>query len=268
MALQFQLERSQWYPADCLLQLQMRQLHKLLQHASTTVPYYREQLQAAEIDLSTPLTMDSWRRLPLLKRDVIQHRGEELLSDQVPAHGEVFEKKTSGSTGRQLRISDTDASHLYWMGVTLRDHLWHHRDFSGRLVCIRSGRSGKDPMTVRHADSWGPSSGSVFQTGPSTVLYHTMPIERQVEVLQQLQPAYLLLYPSNAIRLADYFRTQQLTLPSLLGVQTYGELLWPEVREDCWKTWGVAVTDIYSCEETGYIALQCPEFEHHHCPPA
>lgn len=67
------------------------------------------------------------------------------------------------------------------------------------------------------------------------------------------------------MRLAEYFRTQQLSLPSLREVITYGELLLPEVRDVCRQAWGVGVADMYSCEETGYIALQCPASDHYHC---
>ena len=37
------------------------------------------------------------------------------------------------------------------------------------------------------------------------------------------------------------------------------EVLRPEVRRVYGKAWGAAVYDTYSTEETGYIALQCPE---------
>ena len=41
LALQFQLELSQWYRPGQLLALQTRQLDALLAHAYATVPYYR-----------------------------------------------------------------------------------------------------------------------------------------------------------------------------------------------------------------------------------
>ena len=41
-------------------------------------------------------------------------------------------------------------------------------------------------------------------------------------------------------------------------------MLLPETRESCMDFFGVSLTDLYSCEEVGYIALQCPEHEHYH----
>ena len=33
----------------------------------------------------------------------------------------------------------------------------------------------------------------------------------------------------------------------------------PALREQCRATWGVSIVDVYSSQEVGYIALQCPE---------
>ena len=53
-------------------------------------------------------------------------------------------------------------------------------------------------------------------------------------------------------------------LPRLREVRTSGEALDPEVRGLCREAWGVPVIDMYSANEVGYIALQCPGTEHYH----
>jgi len=266
MALLFQLEQSQWWSAELLTAMQLRQLDVLMKHAYESIPFYREQLQLAGFDPTVPLDMERWRRVPLLSRDVLQYRAGELVTSRdLQHHGEQFEKKTSGSTGLKMSVTDTDANDLFWSALTMRDHLWHQRDFSGRLVTIRSGRSDHDPQAVNTAESWGSPVSFIYETGPSSVFFHLKPIAQQAELLIGLQPTYLMAYPSNIVRLTHYFRTHQLTLSSLRGVVTYGELLLPEVRLDCSEVWGVPVADMYSCEEVGYIALQCPEYTHYHC---
>jgi phenylacetate-CoA ligase len=50
----------------------------------------------------------------------------------------------------------------------------------------------------------------------------------------------------------------------LREVRTLGELLDAETRTLCREAWGVPLTDVYSAEEVGYIALQCPLHEHYH----
>jgi phenylacetate-CoA ligase len=265
LAMQFQLEQSQWWPAETLTAQQFRQMDCLLRHAHQTVPYYREVFDEASVEPTQPLTPERWAQVPLLTRDALQDRMEDLLSTGLARqHGKTFQKKTSGSTGRQIQVTDTDANRVFWMAITLRDHLWHRRDFGGTLVAIRSGRSAKDPLKVRDNKSWGPSTGKIYQTGPSTVFYHLTPIDRQAELLQTRNPDYLLAYPSNAVRLAHYFRAQDLRLPNLREVLTYGESVLPETQSVCRETWDVPVSDMYSCEEVGYIALQCPQCDQYH----
>ena len=43
-----------------------------------------------------------------------------------------------------------------------------------------------------------------------------------------------------------------------------GEILYPELRERCQHQWNVRVADIWSCQEFGPLALQCPEHPHYH----
>ncbi len=266
LAMQWQLDQSQWWSAETLLQMQLRQLEWLLEEADDSIPYYRELFKAAGVDLDIPLTMEVWQKIPLLPRDVLQNRGSELLNPNLGnQHGETFEKKTSGSTGANMTITGTDADNLYWQALTMRDHYWHRRRFTGRYVSIRSGRYKADPKAVFHYDVWGSPTSYIYDTGPSTVFYHMLPIDEQANLLIELKPEYLLTYPSNAMMLAKYFRKHNLELPDLRGIIAYGELLLPEVRQDCLDTWGVPVSDMYSCEEVGYIALQCPDHPHYHC---
>ena len=42
LAVQFQLEQSQWLPAEKLRQFQWQQLQRVVQHAYQHVPFYRE----------------------------------------------------------------------------------------------------------------------------------------------------------------------------------------------------------------------------------
>src|SRR5512132_1231952 len=259
LATEFQLEQSQWWSAQDLQAHQHRQLAALLRHARATVPWYEERLEAAGITGEQPLTPEAWSRIPLLTREDVQHHQAELISSSVPPeHGETHRNKTSGSTGKSLEVLCTQVTGFFWQSLVLRDDLWHRRDFSKRVVAIRSGRFKADPLAVHDLPSWGSSSLPLYETGPMTLFYHTTPLERQVELLEARSPNYLLTFPSNARALCRYSRTRPVRLPDLEAVHTYGEPLTPDVRAACRETWGVPVQDVYSCEEMGFLALQCP----------
>ena len=105
LALQHQFERSQWWPAETLLEHQLRQIELLLAHAARTVPFYRGRLGALAGLKRGDLTLETFRRIPVMQRTDIQESGPALLSTRVPAnHGATFDVSTSGSTGRPITV--------------------------------------------------------------------------------------------------------------------------------------------------------------------
>ena len=257
LAMQFQFAQSERWPADMLRAAQFAQLTLLLRHARATVPFYRERLAA--IDLSGPLTPDAFSSLPLLRRQDLQDRFADLCSTAVPPdHGRVHEGQTSGSTGRPVRFRATELNGLFWRAFTLRDHLWHRRDFSGKLAVVRGRvKSGESP-------GWGPSTDVAFRTGPSVTRGVDCTVAEQAAWLSRERPQYLLTIPANAGALAGYCEARGIRFPGLRELRTYGEALHPDLRRQVSAAWGVPLTDLYSCSELGYLALQCPGQEHYH----
>ena len=252
LSLLFQLEQSQWLPADRLRALQLRQFGALLKHAWETVPYYRERWKAKP-------DAGNFAQIPLLTRRDLQQHFDSLASDRPPeAHGPLGESRTSGSTGAPVRILKSQIADLFWRALTLREHRWHRRDLARKLAVIRQG------ATARETDSWGPATEGLVGTGLSAVLTPASSVDEQIQWLQRLRPAYLLTYPSLTAELARTSLVQGIRLPGLLEVRTLGEQLDPETRALCRRAWDVPLTDMYSAQEVGYIALQCPGHEHYH----
>lgn len=257
LALQFQLAQSERWPADMLRAAQFAQLTLLLRHARASVPFYRERL--AGIDLSGPLTPEAFSSLPLLRRQDLQDHFADLCSTAVPPdHGRVHEGQTSGSTGHPVRFRNTALNGLFWRAFTLRDHLWQRRDFSGKLAVVRGRvKSGASP-------GWGPSTDPAFRTGPSVTRGVDCTVAEQAEWLLQEKPHYFLTLPANAAALASHCEARGIRFPGLRELRTYGEALHPDLRSRVRAAWDVPLTDLYSCSEIGYLALQCPGQEHYH----
>ncbi len=267
LAVLFQLDQSQWWPRETTEAHQLRQLSALLGHARTTVPFYRDRL--AHVALAPPhegLTWEHWRRLPVLTRADLQEHFEELKSRAVPAaHGRLWQARSSGSTGRPVSVLKTDLTRRFWRAFTLRDHLWHGRDLEGRLAAIRyvASGAGKAPEGSTAA-SWDALLAEVVRTGPAHLLQVQADVHEQADWLRRVAPDYLVTYPSNLVALLRHFRDERLERPPLRDVTTLSETLPEEARALCREVWGVAIRDIYSTVECGYLALQCPEHEHYH----
>jgi phenylacetate-CoA ligase len=264
LALLYQLEQTQWWSAEELRAAQFRQLGRLLQHAAATVPFHRDRL--ACIDLRQPLNAEAWSRIPVLERSEVQTSAPAMLSTAVPrTHGKTFTVTTSGSTGRPVTVTRTGMDAQVWDAHTLRGHLWHRRDFRGKLAVIRAQGDGKArwPNGAK-LNRWGNVTGLVFETGPAVVLNAAEPIDRQLAWLAREDPDYLIVLPTHLAELVRLARRQGVRLPRLKGIETLGGMLALETRRACREHWGVTVADTYSAQELGYMALQCPDREHFH----
>lgn len=265
LSLLFQLERTERWSASRLLDFQQAQLQRLVAHAATSVPFYRDRL-APLVDADGAAFREAWQRLPLLTRAEVQQAGDDLVSRDIPeSHGELSEIFTSGSTGRPVRALRTELSQLYWSAVTIRDHLWHGRDLTGTLAAIRESTAGKalypDGERVEH---WGFSTADIFATGPCVTLNITTPVDEQLTWLVREQPDYLLTHPTILDRLLRHSARTGARPAGLKQVLTLSEILPEGLRDLCREMWGASIRDTYSSRELGYLGLQCPDAEHYH----
>lgn len=264
MAMQFQFGQTERWPISALQGHQLCQLAALATFSARTVPFYRDRLRRAGLRPDDALTMERWRRIPLLTRRDIQEAGAQLHSGQVPqSHGGVSSHSTSGSTGTPITALKTQLSLYFWQAVALRDLLWHGVDVAGTLAVLRRDHENraKPPHGRKLPDVLADTA---FVAGPAYMLDIRSPTAEQVDWLVRRRPAYLMSMPSNLALVARYCLETGTRLPTLRQVRTFGAVVTDEFRELCHEAWGVPAADAYSAEETGYIALQCPTGTHYH----
>jgi len=259
LSLLSQLEETQWWAPQRLLEAQLLQLQPLLQHARSTSPFWRERIDAAGFDTPASFDLQAFRRLPLLTRDDLQEHFDALASNAPPAdHGKVGESRTSGSTGMPVRYLSSEMEKLYWDAYTLRDSLWHGRDYSAKFCVLR------DHATKANYPDWGPPFSAVCETGPMSGNAIDEDVERLLDWLLAEDPEYLAAFPTVVEALIDLSVRRGERPWRLREISCYSELVPANLHATARSAWNVALTDIYSAAEVGYIALQCPEFPHYH----
>lgn len=254
-ALMRQLEETQWQPVESIAAYQYRQLVNVATHAAVHSAYFSERLQASGIRAEQLGSAQGLRCLPVMRRRDLQAAGERLFCRQLPqTHAPVGETSTSGSSGEPVVVRRTAVTQLFWLATTLREHLWHRRDFRGVLAVIRANL----PSADGGRPDWGPPVSLLFSTGPAHAMSIATDVCRQAEWLAGINPDYLLTYPTNLAALLDIFGQQKVMPDRLRQIRTIGETLTPELREAANKIFNVEIADTYSSQEVGNIALQCP----------
>lgn len=256
-----QLQRSQWWSSRRLRQAQFQQLQGVIRHAARHSPGYAQRLSAVA---DRPLDEDTWHRIPILERSDLQQADRPWDCRTVPAaHGPVRDVTTSGSTARPVTVRDTALGSLLWNALGMRDHDWHPVSLPAVLAAIRwrGDGLGAGPDGLQQSD-WGPPLNLQQVTGPGWFLNSATDIAAQVTWLRRVRPHYLITHPSNLRALLNELGDPP--LPGLRRVRTVGEVVDPALRDQVQAQLGVPLVDMYSAQELGYIALQCPHHAHYH----
>lgn len=264
LSLMYQLESTQWWPAEKLAAHQYAQLTGLFAHFARHSPFFAERLSAAGYTPGMAVTPELLARLPVLTRQELQAAGDRLNSRVVPPdHGVPQPVTTSGSLGTPVTVLRTAVSQAFHQAYNLRNHLWHKRDFATTFATVRGFPAGNAMYPGgQRAPHWSPYAAGA---GPAIALntaYCTL--AEQLEFLQRERPDYLLTYPTNLAAMAAHCREHGIVLPFLRGLATFSEAIYPSQRELVREVFGLPVIDMYSSSELGMIALQCPEHGHYH----
>lgn len=261
----YQLERAQWMEADQHHRLILGQLDVLLKAAFGTVPYYREVLGAAGYEPDRTLDEAAWSRVPLLARETLQAQGRRLMSTDIPQVMEPLKpSRSSGSTGMPVEVFHPATKGPMMFATAALEPLIQGADFGGKTASIRFIRGegvGQAPVS---APDWGPPLSVLLETGPSAMLSSSVDPEQQADWVIKEDPQLLQMFPSNLEALLPILKTRGADLPGLHYFRTMGEQLPDRLREDVREQFGRKIVDVYSSQEVGLIALQCPDFDHYH----
>ncbi len=255
------LEKSQWQSSNEILQKQVKHFNALVAHARETVPFY--QSHYSQVPNSGAIIAD----FPIVTRGLLQAAGTNFFSKNIPdGHGAHYTEMTSGSTGVPVTVVSTDFTRLFYDALMLREHTWHNRDLTKKLVSIRWAKRGFGDAPLGHAQTtWGPPINQYKETGPSVFMNVASPTQNQIEGLLTHQPYYILSYPSQFAALATYCLTHNIELPFLHEIRTTGETFTDSYYSTVRKAWPqVKITDVYSSVEIGNIAQQCSQYDCYH----
>lgn len=261
LALYAQGERSQWLSAAEIEGRQLLQLRALLAHCVQTVPYYRERF-AETVKADTPLDLAGWRTLPILTRGDLQRDADKLASTAPPqSHGGVSTAQSSGSTGTPVRFQTNAVNNLFYYANNLRHYRWHDYDPAGRYASIT--RLTETQRALSDAGRPVPWMKG-YSTGPHYYFDVARPVAEQIDWLRDIGAKQVTTYPSNLRNLLDHCTEHDISVPELRAVTTMSEPLDADLKSQCMAVLRAEVHDIYSAQEVGIIALQCPDGAGYH----
>jgi phenylacetate-coenzyme A ligase PaaK-like adenylate-forming protein len=235
------------------------QLNHLLAHAKRNAPFWAERLARWRVGRPTP--QEILDGLPPLNRTDIQ-RHKDRMAAQYPERAAlgVATNTTSGSTGTPVTVQLPRGlfAPLYH-AVTMVSAAWHGMDQKKMLGVLGAKVKDAETAPLGTPFSWFGPVGQGFRLCTTD-----RDIPEIYNYLVRKNAPYLQMGPNTAVRLARYARDEGRRDLQVDQILTLGSAVTPDVRELVRTYLGAKMIDRYSCEETGYIALQCPKYPHHH----
>jgi phenylacetate-CoA ligase len=263
------LGETEWLAPEAIERSQLAQVRNLLTHCKKRVPYYRELFQKLGIEPQSIRSMDDFRRVPLHNRRTWQENYERLQAEELPSGITAMnEAKSSGTSGMPVRILKTTLCQIWWVAFFLRTMEWTNFDMRGTLAVLRpsftQGEELKQHLAGVRSPTWLTLIGPHIRSGPVFNMDIQQDPRRQIQYLTEVNPDYVLSYPSNMEALAGILIDDPESFPRLKCIQVISETLTDEQRAKIEKAFLVPVMNIYSCTEAGYVASPCPKGHGYH----
>lgn len=253
-----ELRALQWAPASEVQALQDRRVGALLRHAHGHVPYYREILEACgAVDAAGAVDLRAFTSIPLLDKDIIRARGEELLSDDLDRRA-WFRNYSGGSTGEPVAfVQEHDESESYGRAVTFLFDEWACRGLGDRWALLwGSERDLGGPPSWRARHRRRTRRLLVLNAFGMT----QQRMRDYVESLNAFRPRHILAYAGSLYQLARFIQDNHLDVWSPAGIMTSAESIHPQQRALIECVFRAPVFNRYGSREAGNMACEC---EHH-----
>ncbi len=255
-----ELEESQWWSRDRILELQNQRLGRLVRHAFDNVPYYRRVfdvrgLRPGDIKGSSDLS-----KLPILTKRLVRSNFDEIAAQGFPEKERVL-LATGGSTGQPLLFYTTRHDHKdLCIATRQRAHSGIGFELGDKSASIRNRYPAK-------------SMAERFWQTPIRFFQRTLPLDIRelpseiARKLEAFQPKFITgSHPSAVEQVARFIQRKGNLTVRPGAIVTDSEKLHNYQRDLYRQVFGCDTYDVYSSEEEHVIAFECSQHSGYHIP--
>lgn len=244
---------------------QWDRLKALLRHADEYVPYYRSAFATARINSHEGVTYEEFLSLPLLSKDIIRARFEELKSTDLSAR-KWWLNSSGGSTGEPIQLVQDSSYHDFMAAVKLLFDAWTgYKTGERRALLWGSERDlliGRERLKHRI---------SRWLRNECWLNAYRMPPDRLIDyvnAINRFQPTQILAYVESIWELSLFIERNQIDVHSPRAVMTSAGTLHDDMRADIERVFRAPVYNRYGSREVGDVACECERREGLHiCIP-
>jgi phenylacetate-CoA ligase len=247
------MERSQWWNAERLHELQFEGLRKMLQHVHERVPYYKAlfaEIGFAPADLNS---LSEISQLPFLSKEVIRKNLQALKAQDAR---KLAQFSTGGSSGEPLTFFIGGERVSHDVAAKWRATRWWDVDIGDPEIVVWGS-----PIELDSQDRLRALRDKLLRTTllPAFALSRSN-LDAFLEAIRRVRPRMLFGYPSALSEIARHAETKKQRMDDL-GVKVAfvtAERLYDDQRKTIARVFGCAVANGYGGRDAGFIAHECP----------
>lgn len=247
-----ELEKTQHFSKDQIIEYQTNKFLSIVKHAYQTVPYYKNLFNKHAIKLSDIRSLEDAKKIPLLTKNDIKKNFNDLISSKF-TRKELVMGGTSGTTGTPLKVLWDQNTCIYTNAVDWRQKAWAEVSYGDKIAQLLgrpvvSTKRKKQPfwqMDHIHNQLWLSS----FHLSDDNIIHY-------IDKLSSYKPVAIEGYPSTLYILAEYMNRNNIVLPMKAAFSS-SETLLPFQKEEIEKAFSCDLYDFYGLAERIVFATEC-----------
>ncbi|CAN5347381.1 AMP-binding protein [soil metagenome] len=247
------LMRNERRSLPSLIDLQNRQLRRLVHHAWEHVPFYRRLFDEAGTHPSAIRVAADLEKLPVIDKDLLRAQPPGTLVDRRLRRDALIERHTSGSSGSPFRFFVDEAFDTWCKAQYLRPYISNGRRPFDSVLRFTAFAEQKPRR-------WFHRFGMLRET----LIASSRPPDILLDALRESHADIVQGYPSVLSAIAGMQARTHAGFPQPRLVFTDSELLAPSVRRQIEQAFDAPVFDVFGAYETDNIGYECAEHSGYH----
>lgn len=228
-------------------------LIKMLKYVSEHNDFYKNRIK--EYGITNPLDITQW---PILTRKELQENRYNMFSDGYKTkyfNQQLRRQSSSGSTGVPINVY-WDYKDWYASIKTLWRKRFEHYGINPRDKCVK--------FTLRLFDSSTENDKVDYVINKNILSFNASKINDKslltvLKLINEFRPRWLYATPYILQKIMCGYKKYNLIQPiSVKYIESVGEILFPDVREQLSDFFNVPIVNMYGSEEFNAIAYECP----------
>jgi phenylacetate-CoA ligase len=253
------LQRTQWLSGSEIEVLQLKNLRVLLEHAYSSVPYYRRVFKSLRILPSDIKRIDDLKRLPILTKTLVRKNFKDLISQTFPKS--MLIPYESGGTGNPVKFFITKEKISWEVAAEYRAYGWAGYGLGDKCLLMW----GSQADLGRGAGIRGHLTKALERmTVVDAIVLSDEALEKTAELMNKFRPQTIRGYANSVYLFANYLLKHSTDHFNPKTVITGAETLFDSRRRTIEKVFDCSVFDYYGSREIGAIAAECKTHQGYH----